>query len=83
MPADTAITPLARSSSDKVSMRFNAPRSLNDAVNCRFSNFSQISAPKMSDSVRDRVKGVFSTWPRRLSRAVWMETISITMGRSC
>ena len=38
-------------------MRLSAPRSLKLAVNCRFSNFSQISAPKMSDSVRDRVNG--------------------------
>ena len=32
---------------------FSAPRSLNEAVYCRFSNFSQTSAPVISDRVRE------------------------------
>ena len=37
---------------------FSAPRSLNEAVNCRFSNFSQTFAPVISESVRARLNGV-------------------------
>ena len=40
-----------------------APRSLNDAVNWKFSNFTHTSAPVMSDSVRGRAVGVRSTDP--------------------
>ena len=48
---------------------FHAPRSLNDAVNCRFSNFRKTCAPVISDSVRDSTHGVSSTCPcRRASR---------------
>ncbi|CFW44906.1 Uncharacterised protein [Bordetella pertussis] len=82
LPADTAITPAARSASVRLSIRLRAPRSLNEAVNCRFSNFSQISAPRISDSVRECVNGVLRTCPRRMSRAVWMAARSITMAAS-
>ncbi len=62
-PADIAITPRARSSGVSESSLFRAPRSLNDAVNWKFSNFTHTSAPVMSDSVRDRAVGVRSTDP--------------------
>ena len=55
----------------------SAPRSLNDAVNCRFSNLSQTSAPTMSDSVRECTNGVSSTSPAMLSRAARMAARSI------
>ena len=67
------------------SRKLRAPRSLNDAVYCRFSNFSTISAPVISESVRevgarrldDRVRG--SAPPprrrRRRSRAASLSRI--------
>ncbi len=41
----------------------SAPRSLYAAVNCRFSNFSQTSAPIISDKVRLTIIGVRTTLP--------------------
>ena len=58
-----AMTPRLRSASASVSSLFSAPRSLNEAVNCRFSNLSQTSAPVSSDSVRLCRQGVRSTAP--------------------
>jgi hypothetical protein len=46
-----------------------APRSLNDAVNCRFSNFRNTWARTICDSVRDSTQGVSSTWPCSRSAA--------------
>ena len=53
-----AITPRPRCSAGSCSSRFSAPRSLNEAVYCRFSNFSHSSAPVISDSVREGRQGV-------------------------
>ena len=47
----------------------SAPRSLNDAVNCRFSNLSQTLQPRMSDSVRLKSQSVSTMAPRSRSRA--------------
>ena len=41
----------------------SAPRSLNEAVNCRFSNFSQTSQPAMPDKVREWRVGVRTRAP--------------------
>ena len=46
-----AITPRFRSSGVSCSSVLSAPRSLNEAVNCRFSNLTQMSALAMRDSV--------------------------------
>ena len=40
-----------------------APRSLNDAVNCRFSNFRKTSAPVATESVREGSQDVLTTLP--------------------
>jgi hypothetical protein len=72
LPADTAITPCLRCASDNCASLFNAPRSLNDAVNCRFSNFRYTSAPVICDSVRECRHGVFSTWPASVAAAARM-----------
>ena len=53
----------------------SAPRSLNEAVNCRFSNLRNTCAPMISDSVRDSTQGVSSTCPRRRSAAARTSSI--------
>src|SRR5690242_4991689 len=58
-----AITPRLRSSASSCSSVFSAPRSLNDAVNCRFSNLIQTSALAMRDRVSLRRQGVRTTSP--------------------
>ncbi len=58
-----AMTPRRRSLSASVSSLLSAPRSLNEAVYCRFSNFSHSSQPVSADSVRLRRQGVRSTAP--------------------
>jgi hypothetical protein len=58
LPAETVTTPRARSSADSVSSLLSAPRCLKLPVNCRFSNFSQISQPVSSESVADGRNGV-------------------------
>ena len=50
--------PLARASSMTCSSLFKAPRSLNEAVNCRFSNFKYTCAPVKRDSVSEYRQGV-------------------------
>src|SRR5258706_2836045 len=47
-----ATTPRRRKASGMVSSLLSAPRSLNEAVNCRFSNLRNTSAPVRRDSVR-------------------------------
>src|SRR5262245_24386451 len=64
-----AMTPRPRSASVSESSLFSAPRSLNEAVNCRFSSFSQTSAPVSCDSVRLWTKGVASIAPRSRAAA--------------
>ena len=66
---DHAAAPFSAESADS---RLSAPRSLKVAVNCRFSNFSQISAPVMSDSVRLRSQLVRFTKPSSTPAAVSM-----------
>src|SRR5262249_51960985 len=58
-----AMTPRPRSLSLSCSSVFSAPRSLKEAVNCRFSNFTQTSALTMRDSVWLRRQGVCTTAP--------------------
>ena len=56
-----AMTPRFFSASVSCSSVFSAPRSLNEAVNCRFSNFTQTSALAMRESVSLRRQGVCTT----------------------
>ena len=58
-----------RLSGTNASNLFRAPRSLNEAVNCKFSNFRNTRAPVICDSVRDSTQGVSSTWPARFDAA--------------
>src|SRR4029077_18903513 len=58
-----AMTPRLRSSSSSESNLLSAPRSLKEAVNCKFSNLRKISAPAIADSVRECRAGVISTAP--------------------
>jgi hypothetical protein len=64
-----ATTPLARSASVSWSSLLSAPRSLNEATNCRFSNFTTTVQPRTWDSVRDTALGVRSTDPAMRSAA--------------
>ena len=52
----------------------SAPRSLNEAVNCRFSNLSQTSAPVSCDSVRLCRQGVRATAPAMRCAAARMSS---------
>ena len=60
---------------------FSAPRSLKDAVNCKFSNFSQMSQPAILESVREKCVGVRSMMPSitfaaaRISSMVMSEAV--------
>src|SRR3989304_4134005 len=66
-------------SSERDSSLFKAPRSLNEAVNCRFSNFRNTSAPASRDSVLLCRQGVRSTAPAMRAAAARMsfrDTIS-------
>src|SRR5688572_29863234 len=58
-----AMTPRRRSSADSESSLLSAPRSLNEAVNCRFSNLRNTCAPVRRESVRLCTAGVCSTAP--------------------
>src|SRR5262249_59956489 len=85
-PADTARTPAARSAGASDRSLLRAPRSLNDAVNCRFSNLSQTLVPVISESVLDARHGVTSTAPaiaRAASRTLWAVTIRTAPRRAC
>src|SRR5688572_14680881 len=75
-----AMTPRWRCSASSVSSLFSAPRSLNEAVNCRFSNFSQTCAPVIDDRVRDSRHGVRTTSPAIAIRAA--RTSSAVTGRA-
>src|SRR5437868_11810352 len=66
------MTPFFRSASLSDSNLFSAPRSLNDAVNWRFSNLRKISAPDISERIRECRAGVCSTAPAILAAAAWM-----------
>ncbi len=57
---------------DSCGSLLSAPRSLNEAVNCRFSNFRYTSPPVMCDSVREPRHGVSSTCPARRACAARM-----------
>src|SRR5437660_12040327 len=74
-----AITPRLRSSAVSWSSVFSAPRSLNEAVNCRFSNLIQTSDLKMRDRVSLRRHGVRTTAP--LMRAAAASTSFNVTGR--
>ena len=75
-----AMTPRLRSSGVSCSSVFSAPRSLNEAVNCRFSNLIQTSALAMRDSVSLRRQGVCTTAPAM--RAAARCTSSRVTGRA-
>ena len=67
-----AMTPRVFSSGESVSRRLAAPRSLKEAVNCKFSSLIQTFAPAISDSVRDATNGVRATRPFQLvTGRVW------------
>ncbi len=72
LPALIAITPRPRSSADSESSLLSAPRSLKEAVNCRFSNLRNTSAPVSADSVRLCTNGVRSTAPEMRAAAARM-----------
>jgi len=76
---DMAMTPRFRSSGVSCSSVLSAPRSLNEAVNCRFSNLIQISALAMRDSVSLLRQGVCTTAPPMRAAASW--TSSSVTGR--
>src|SRR4051812_16670268 len=63
LPALTATTPAARSASVRWRSLLRAPRSLNDATNCRFSNLTTTVHPSTSDNVCDTALGVRTTEP--------------------
>ena len=69
LPAEAATTPLARCAASSPSRKLRAPRSLNEAVYWKFSNLRTISAPVISDSVREAEHGVSTTAPRIRSAA--------------
>ena len=69
LPAETASTPPARSAAVSCAILLNAPRSLNDAVNCRFSNFRNTSQPQIAERVRDSRQGVSPISPRSRAAA--------------
>src|SRR5258707_2798190 len=75
-----AITPRFFSSSVSCNSVFSAPRSLNEAVNCRFSNFTQTSALAMRERVSLRRHGVRTTAP--LMRSAACRTSSSVTGSS-
>ena len=77
-----AITPRAPLLATGATSLLQAPRSLNEAVNCRFSNLRKTCAPMISDSVRDSTQGVSSTCPRRRAAARSMSSSS-DHGRHC
>src|SRR5262245_1589509 len=58
-----AMTPRRRSSAVSDRSLLSAPRSLNEAVNCRFSNLRKTRAPVSCDRVRLSTHGVCSTAP--------------------
>ena len=74
------MTPRFLSLSVSWSSLFRAPRSLKDAVNCRFSNFTHTSAPTIWDRVREKRQGVRSTWPRMRSAAARISSRVTLMG---
>src|SRR5437588_2580581 len=71
LPADAAITPLARVSSDRGSTRLRAPRILYEPVRCRFSYLSQTGPPHSAEKLRDSQHGVWWTRPARRLAAAW------------
>jgi hypothetical protein len=73
-----AMTPRLRSSSVSCSSVLSAPRSLNEAVNWRFSNFIQTSAWAMRDRVSLRRQGVWTTAP--LIRAAAAQSLELRQG---
>jgi hypothetical protein len=58
LPALIATTPRARALVSIDSRKLRAPRSLKDAVNCRFSNLRKRRQPSMADSVCASRQGV-------------------------
>ncbi len=74
MPAETASTPAAHSAGVSERSLTSAPRSLNEAVNCRFSNLRYTSAPVIADSVREYRQGVSFTWPASTAAAARMDS---------
>ena len=70
-----AITPRLRSASESDSSLLSAPRSLKEAVNCRFSNLRCSSQPVRRDSVWLGRNGVRSTAP-------WMRAAAVRMASS-
>src|SRR2546423_15570486 len=61
------MTPFFRSAPLSDSNLFSAPRSLKEAVNWRFSNFRKISAPEISDRMREWRAGVCFSAPAILA----------------
>ena len=70
---ELAITPRLQSFADSDANWLRAPRSLNEPVYCRFSNFTNTSAPVTSESALEYVVGVRTTAP---SMAAWARRTS-------
>src|SRR5688572_2246091 len=73
------MTPRRRSAAVSERSLFSAPRSLNEAVNCRFSNLRNTSAPVRRDRVRLCRQGVCSIAPE-MRRAAALTSASVTRG---
>src|SRR6185295_11243407 len=73
-----AMTPRRRSSAESDSSLFSAPRSLKEAVNCRFSNLRKTRAPVSCDRVRLSTQGVCSTAPAMRCAAARMSSRETT-----
>src|SRR6185436_19851553 len=73
-----AITPRRRSSAESDRSLFSAPRSLKEAVNCRFSNLRKTCAPVRRDRVRLSTHGVCSTAPAIRCAAARMSSSETT-----
>ena len=64
--------PRLRSASVSDDNLLSAPRSLNEAVKCKFSNLRKISQPAICDSVRLWCAGVGVTALAIVAAAAWM-----------
>ena len=76
-PADAATRPRARRSLGSERTLFNAPRTLNEPVRCRFSSLRNTSVPELSLNVCEKTVGVRRMYgetrtaaARRCARAV-------------
>src|SRR5688572_14730540 len=72
LPALAVTTPAARSASESVAIRLNAPRILNEPVRWRFSAFSHTGRPHSRATVSEEKTGVRRATPSRRRCASWI-----------